>query len=311
MTLDTVIIGAGPSGLTAALYSKRKGLSLAIVSDSLGGQMSKSGNIENYPGFEGVPGKQLALKMQEQLRKLSVEITTDKITNVERLGDRFRISTASGRTLDSRSIIVASGAHWREIGAPGEKEFLNKGVSYCTTCDGPLFAGLDVAVVGGGNAAAESVMEMAQVASHIYMIVRSQLKADLIMCERIQAEKKVTVLEGYQVEKITGTDFVEAIQIRSKPGETRTLKVGGVFVEIGQDPNTAFLRDMLKTNGRGEIVIDGYCRTSVPGAYACGDVTDVPQKQVVVAAGEGAKAAMAVYTYLNARCEVGQNGSPK
>jgi len=299
LTLDVVIIGAGPAGLTAALYSKRKGLSVEIVSDSLGGQMSKSGNIENYPGFEGVPGKQLAEKMKDQLKLLAVEIKIDRVASIERIGDRFRTITAGGKTYDSRVIIVASGAHWREIGAPGENEFLNRGVSYCTTCDGPLFADTDVAIVGGGNAAAESVLEMAHVASKIYMIVRSKLKSDQILSDRILADPKVTVLQGYTVERIAGTDFVESIQIKSRSDEIKTLHVGGVFVEIGQDPNTAFLKNLVKTNDRGEILIDEYCQTNVPGIYACGDVTDVPQKQVVVAAGEGAKAAMAVYTYLS------------
>ena len=285
--------------MTAALYSKRKGLSIEIVSDSLGGQMSKSGNIENYPGFEGVPGKQLAEKMQGQLKLLGVEILTDRIESIERIGNRFRTVTASGKTYDSRVILVASGAHWREIGAPGEKEFMNRGVSYCTTCDGPLFADTDVAIVGGGNAAAESVLEMNRIASKIYLIVRSKLKSDQILSDRILADPKVTVLQGYTVERIGGTDFVESIQIRSKDGEAKTLPVSGIFVEIGQDPNTAFLKGLVKTNDRGEIIIDEYCQTNVPGIYACGDVTAVPQKQVIIAAGEGAKAAMSVYTYLS------------
>lgn len=293
-----MIIGAGPAGMTAALYAKRKGLTLAILADSLGGQMSKSGNIENYPGYEGLPGKQLAEKMRDQLKKLDVEITLDRVSGIERLGDRFRTLTEGGKTLDSRTVIVASGAHWREIGAPGEKEYLNRGVSYCTTCDGPLFADTDVAIVGGGNAAAESVLEMSRIASKIYLVVRSRLKADQILADRIMADPKVTVLQGYAVERITGKDFVEAIQLRSQAGETKALAVSGVFVEIGQDPNTTFLKGLVKTNGQGEIVVDGYCKTSVPGMFACGDVTDVPQKQVVVAAGEGAKAAMSVYTYL-------------
>lgn len=299
MTLDTVVIGAGPAGMTAALYAKRKGLTLALISDSLGGQMGTTGNIENYPGYEDIPGKQLAEKMYGQLKLLGMEITMDRVTGVERIGDRIRTTTGKGSVFDSRTVIVASGAHWREIGAPGEKEFANRGVSYCTTCDGPLFADMDVAVVGGANAAAESVLEMIRMATKVYMIVRSSIKADQILIDRIMSDPKVTVLQGYTVEKISGTDFVEAIDIKSKSGEITTLKVGGVFVEIGQDPNTAFLKGLVKTNAKGEIVIDQYCRTSVTGIYACGDVTDVPQKQVIVAAGEGAKAAMDVYTYLS------------
>ncbi|WP_231844902.1 NAD(P)/FAD-dependent oxidoreductase [Methanocella arvoryzae] len=293
------MIGAGPAGLTAALYAKRKGLTLAVIADSIGGQMSKTANIENYPGHEIIPGKQLALIMQEQIKQLGQDIVMDRVTGVERIGNRFRTTTATGKHFDSRTLIIATGAHWREIGVPGEKEFKNRGVSYCTTCDGPLFADMDVAVVGGANAAAESVLEMTHYATKVYMIVRSTLKADQILADRIMSSPKVTVLQGYTVEKITGTDFVEAIHIRSKAGEQKTLQVGGVFVEIGQDPNTDFLKGLVKTNDKGEIIIDEYCRTSVQGIYACGDVTDVPQKQVIVAAGEGAKAAMDVYTYLS------------
>jgi alkyl hydroperoxide reductase subunit AhpF len=196
-------------------------------------------------------------------------------------------------------VIVASGAHWREIGVPGEKEFISKGVSYCTTCDAPLFAGMDVAVVGGGNAAAEAVMELAGIASHIYMIVRSRLKCDEMTTVKIRKNNKVTVLEGYNVVRIDGKDFVESMIVKSRDGKEETLKIGGVFVEIGQDPNSGLVKNLVKTNDRSEIEVDDYCRTSAEGIFACGDVTDVPQKQVVVAAGEGAKAAMSVFTYLS------------
>ncbi|HEY3274294.1 MAG TPA: FAD-dependent oxidoreductase [Methanocella sp.] len=297
--LDTVIIGAGPAGMTAAIYAKRKGLTITVIADRVGGQMGTTGDIENYPGFDLIRGSDLSRKMREQMERLGVEPVLDRVSSVERTGSGYRIVTQGGRSFETRSVILATGAHWREIGVPGEKEFVSKGVSYCTTCDAPLFAGMDVAVAGGANAAAEAVMELARIASHVYMIARSRLKCDEMTTVKIRKNDKVTVLEGYNVLRISGTDFVESITVQSKGGKEETLKVGGVFVEIGQDPNSAFIKNMVKTNARGEIEIDDYCKTSADGIYACGDVTTVPQKQVIVAAGEGAKAAMSVFSYLS------------
>jgi thioredoxin-disulfide reductase len=297
--LDTVIIGAGPAGMTAAIYAKRKGLTISVIADRVGGQMGTTGDIENYPGFDLIRGSDLSRKMREQMEHLGVEPVLDRATSLERTDNGYRVVTQGGRSLETRSVIVASGAHWREIGVPGEKEFISKGVSYCTTCDAPLFAGMDVAVAGGGNAAAEAVMELNRIASHVYMIVRSRLKCDEMTTVKIRKSDRVTVLEGYKILRISGIDFVESITVQSRDGKEETLKVGGVFVEIGQDPNSGFVKNLVKTNDRGEIEIDEYCRTSAEGVYACGDVTDVPQKQVIVAAGEGAKAAMSVFSYLS------------
>ncbi|OPY29685.1 MAG: Sulfide dehydrogenase subunit alpha precursor [Methanocella sp. PtaU1.Bin125] len=297
--LDTIIIGAGPAGMTAAIYAKRKGMSLALVSDSIGGNMSYSGNIENYPGFEAISGLDLTRKMRAQMERLNIEPAVDRVIGVERTVGGYRVSTKGGRTFEAHTVIIASGSHWREIGVPGEKEYVSKGVSYCTTCDAPLFAGMDVVVVGGGNAAAEAVMELARICPKVYMIVRSRLKCDQVLAVRITGTGKVTVLEGYTVERISGKDFVESITVRSREGKVETLPAGGVFVEIGQEANTEFLKGLVKTNDRGEIMVDDYCRTSLDGVFACGDVTSVPQKQVVVAAGEGAKAAMSAFAYVS------------
>lgn len=296
--LDIVIIGAGPAGMTAAIYGRRKGLSLAVISDSAGGQMRRSANIENYPGFDAITGSELADKMKEQLKHLDLEITTDRVNNVEKITGGFASKTEGGKRFESRSVIVAAGAHWRELEVQGEKEYLNKGISFCSTCDGPLYAGMDVAVVGGGNCAAESVIDLIRIANKVYMIVRHQLKADKMITDQIRSNPKVTVFENHTVSLINGKDFVESIEIKSKSGETKTLAVGGVFVEIGHDPNTTFIKNLVRINNHGEIIIDGLCNTNVPGIFACGDITDVPQKQAIVAAGEGAKAAMSAYTYL-------------
>jgi NADH-dependent peroxiredoxin subunit F len=297
--LDLIIIGAGPAGLTAAIYAKRKGLSLQLIADGVGGQVSKTGNVENYPGYESIPGPQLVSLFKKQVEDLKIDLKLSRVAKLERAGDRIRVHTGDGIVGECRAVIIASGARWRELNVPGEKEYKNRGVSYCPTCDGPLFSGLDVAVVGGGNAAAEAVLDMMNIASKVYLIVRSSLKADRLLIDRIVDSGKVTILEGYGVEKISGKDFVESVDIASAGGDRKTLPVGGVFVEAGMLPNVSFVEGLVDLNEKKEIIIDDYCRTSICGIFAAGDVTDIPQKQIVVAAGEGAKAAMSAFTYIS------------
>jgi alkyl hydroperoxide reductase subunit F len=296
--LDLIIIGAGPAGMTAAIYAKRKGLSFQVISDSVGGQVTKTGTVENYPGYERIPGPQLAAVIKKQLEDLKIEIRLSRVSGLV-LDGVFKVSTADGAVQESRAVIIASGSHWRELSVPGEKEYRNRGVSYCTTCDAPLFSGMDVAVVGGGNSAAEAVLDLMNFCPKIYMVVRSTLRADKVAVDKINASGHVTILTDSTVEQVRGKDFVESIDVVSAGGERKTLAVGGVFVEIGLSPNVAFVKDLVKLNERGEIVIDDFCRTSVPGLFACGDVTDVPQKQIIVAAGEGAKAAIAAFGYIS------------
>ncbi|HEY3422608.1 MAG TPA: FAD-dependent oxidoreductase [Methanocellaceae archaeon] len=297
--LDVIIVGAGPAGVTAAIYAKRKGLSVEIISDSVGGQVSKTGQIENYPGYEQISGLQLTKELKGQIDRLHINVNVSRASKVERVGNLFRITTESGHALESRSVIIASGAHWKEMNVLGEAEYHNRGVSYCTTCDAPLFAGVDVAVVGGANSAAESVIELTHIASKIYMVVRSNLKADQIIVDRIKLSPKVELYEGWTVERVNGGDFVQSIDIVSRSGERKRLNVEGVFVEIGLLPNTSLVKGLVKLNERNEIIIDEECKTSVEGMFACGDATNIPQKQIIIAAGEGAKAAMSAFEYLS------------
>ena len=298
--LDLIIIGAGPSGMTAAIYAKRKGLSTLVIAEAVGGQVTKTGNIENYPGYERIPGPQLAAVIKKQMEDLKIDIRLSRVTKVTPGDGVFSVNTADGGSAEARAIIIATGSHWRELNVPGEEEFKNKGVSYCTTCDAPLFSGMDVAVVGGGNSATEAVMDLLNFCPKIYLIVRSTLKADKMGVDRIMASGKVTPCIGYHVTKINGRDFVESVEIASDAGEHKTLSVGGIFVEVGQLPNASFARELVKLNDRGEIITDEFCNTSTKGIFACGDVTDVPQKQIIVAAGEGAKAAMSAFSYISA-----------
>jgi alkyl hydroperoxide reductase subunit F len=296
--LDLVIIGSGPAGMTAAIYAKRKGLSLLVIADTVGGQVAKTGNVDNYPGYNSIPGPMLTSLMKKQLDGLGVDLKLSRVLKLEQLGPGFKVTVSDGHTYDSKAVVIASGSRWKELNVPGEAEYQNRGVSYCTTCDGPLYAGMEVAVVGGGNTAGEAVLDLLNLVPKIYMIVRSTLKADKVVVDRIMESGKVTVLAGYTVDRINGKDFLESIDIVSGSGERRTLSVGGVFVEVGLVPNVEFARGLVKLNERDEIIVDDHCRTSAPGIFAAGDVTDVPQKQIVVAAGEGAKAAMSAYTYI-------------
>lgn len=298
--LDLIIIGAGPAGMTAAIYAKRKGLDFSIISDTIGGYVAKTGIIENYPGFEKISGPELVSRISDQVKNLKVDIDTGRVKRIEKADKTFKVYTEEDRSYETLSIIIATGSHWRELGIPGEQEYRNKGVSFCTTCDAPLFVDMDVAVIGGGNSAAEAVIDLSGIASRIYMIVRSTLKADKSIADRIKANKKVTIYEGYVPVKISGNDFANSLEIKStKDGDIKKLDVGGVFVEIGLIPNTSFVKGFVELNENGEVIIDDHCMTSIEGIFACGDVTDVPQKQIIVAAGEGAKAAMSAYTYVN------------
>lgn len=298
MVLDLLIIGAGPAGMTAALYAKRKGLDILVIAESVGGQVATTGAVENYPGFPSIPGPGLVDAMKRHVEDLQVVLKRGRVAKLERAGDHFRATAADGQAYEARAVIIASGSKWRELGVPGEREFRNRGVSYCPTCDGPLFAGMDVAVVGSGNSAAEAVIDLIPVARKVFMVVRHEIKADKAVADRIRGNAKAEIIQGYAVERIRGGDFVEAVDIVSSSGERRSLGVGGVFVEVGMDPNVAFARGLVDVNDRGEIIVDGRCRTSACGVFAAGDVTDVPQKQIVVAAGEGAKAAIAAFAYI-------------
>ncbi|HUL61674.1 MAG TPA: FAD-dependent oxidoreductase, partial [Methanocella sp.] len=189
-TLDTVIIGAGPAGMTAAIYAKRKGLSLALVAVSVGGNMGLIGDLENYPGFDSVAGAKLVARMRDQLQRLGVSALVDRVAAVEKAPGGYAVRTEGRRSFEARSVVVASGSHWRELGVPGEREFVNRGVSFCSTCDAPLFRGMDVAVVGGGNRAAESVLELTRIAAKVYVIVRSRLKADQVTVDKIRGNDK-------------------------------------------------------------------------------------------------------------------------
>lgn len=298
MTYDLIIIGAGPAGITAAVYAARKRMKVLVVSRDIGGQAALSGDVENYTGYQFITGPELAAKFEEHMRRYEIELKEGEAATDVRAAQGTILVKTSRALYESKTVIIASGKRSRELNVPGEKEFRNKGVSYCATCDAPLFGGKDVAVIGGGNSALDAVVQLMRIARHIYLVNNGpSLGGDEVMREKVSAAKDtVTVFNEAELVAVRGEKLVGAITIRHA-GIDEELSVEGVFVEIGLIPNAEFA-GQVKKNERGEIVVDCYNQTSVAGVYAAGDVTNVPEKQIIIAAGEGAKAALGVFRYL-------------
>lgn len=295
---DLIIIGAGPAGITAAVYAARKRLNFLVLTGDIGGQTAWSGDIENYTGYQFISGPDLTAKFEEHMRRYGVPVKeVEEAVGMERAGNAIKVRTAKGE-YEAKTAIIASGKTSRELGVPGEKEFRNRGLTYCATCDGPLFSGKTVAVIGGGNSALDAALQLVKIAKHVYLVnINPQLGGDAIMREKVEKDSVVTVMNNARITAVLGSKMVNAIKVK-REGAEETLAVEGVFVEIGLVPNSAFIKDVRK-NEYGEIVINCRNETSIPGIFAAGDVTDVPEKQIVIAAGEGSKAALAAFRYLN------------
>ncbi|MDD5174035.1 MAG: FAD-dependent oxidoreductase [Candidatus Omnitrophica bacterium] len=295
---DLIIIGAGPAGITATVYAARKKMDFLVVSGDIGGQAAWSGDIENYTGYQFITGPELALKFEDHMRKYGVMVKEpEQVLDIRKIEDKIIVKTDKGR-YESRTAIIASGKRSRELSVPGEKEFKNKGLTYCATCDGPLFAGKDVAVIGGGNSALDAVLQLIKIARRIYLVnIVSHLTGDPVMIDKVHESDIVTVMNNAKVLGITGAEMVNGIKIRYD-GQERIIPVEGIFVEIGLIPNSHFAPDLDK-NALGEIKVDCCNRTNIPGIFAAGDVTDLPEKQIIIAAGEGSKASLSAFKYLN------------
>jgi len=297
---DLIIIGAGPAGITAAVYAARKKMDILVITKDIGGQASWSGDIQNYTGYQFISGPELALKFEEHMRKFDFEIKeNEEVKEVSSRKENLFIKTDKDN-YQTKTVIVASGKRSRELGVPGEQEFKNKGLTYCATCDGPLFTERDVAVIGGGNSALDAALQLIKIANRIYIInFTDNLTGDAIMQDKARADKKVSIFNNSQVKEILGDAFVQAIKIEEDK-EEKTLDVQGIFVEIGLIPNSDFAVDLEK-NERKEIVVNQRNETNLPGVFAAGDVTNVPEKQIIIAAGEGAKAVLSAFRYLSTR----------
>ena len=297
---DVIVIGAGPAGLSAAIYATRKSLSTLVIASDIGGQLGTTYEVANYPGFQMITGPELVAKFNQHADEYGIEkLVGEKVVGLRLEGRCKVVQIASGREIHGKTLIVATGAKKRKLNIPGEKELAGKGVVYCSTCDGPLFKGMNIAIVGGGNSGLEAAIEMAGGADKVYLVSVADLNGDEILQDKVRADARVEVLTHHQPSDIKGDDRVNGLTVKDlATGESRQLDVEGVFIEIGLYPNTDFALDLLDANHRGEIEVDAKGHTGTKGIFAAGDVTDDQSKQIVIAAGSGASAALGAFEYL-------------
>lgn len=298
MAYDLVIIGAGPAGITAAVYAARKKMNFVVITGNIGGQTAWSGDIENYTGYQFITGPDLAAKFEEHMKTYGISVReAEEVRGLEKSGAVIRVKTDKAG-YEAKTVIISSGKASRELGVPGEKEFKNKGLTYCATCDGPLFSGKSVAVIGGGNSALDAALQLIRIAKKVHIINNtSALGGDPIMREKVESSQIVRVLNSAAVLAITGEKMVSGIKVNTS-GKEELIPVEGVFVEIGLIPNSKFA-GIIDKNKLGEIKINSSNETNVAGIFAAGDVTDVPEKQIIIAAGEGSKAALGAFKYIS------------
>lgn len=298
---DVTVIGGGPGGVSAAIYSARKGLKVTLIAEKFGGQVKETMGIENLISVSKTTGPELAGALQNHLQ--DYDITLKEHVRVEAIekGELKTLTLSSGEQIKTRTLIVATGARWRELGVPGEKENIGNGVAYCPHCDGPFFKGKDVAVIGGGNSGIEAALDLAGIVKSVTVFeFMPELKADQVLVDQAQARDNITIHKNVATKQIIATDGkVSAIEYQDRAsGDVMTQNLDGVFVQIGLVPNSQFVKEVVEVNAFGEIVIDEKGRTSEAGIFACGDVTTVPYKQIIISMGEGAKASLAAFEYL-------------
>ncbi len=297
---DFLIIGGGPAGFNAALYAKRKGLQVGLITSEVGGQLHNTSTVDNYLGIQWIEGKDLSNAFFDHINTLEVPILKDvHVLGIEKQGFDFLVSISDGKQLLTKTILLATGGAPRQLGIPGENKYANKGVSYCTTCDAPFFKGKHVVVAGGGNSAAEAVLDLVPWASQITVVHRSQWRADNILLEKHQSVPNLTVHLQTEIKEVLGDEFMTGLRVFHKDTQTEEIiTADGLFIEIGTVPKSNLVKDFVAVNERGEVLVDENQSTSEPGIYAAGDVTHQPYKQIIIAAAEGAKAALAVNQYL-------------
>ncbi len=295
---DVLIVGAGPAGLTAGVYCARKMLNTIIISENIGGQALESWAIENYMGYRMITGEDLMKKFEEQVRTLDMMLELDRVVKISKDDDLFTIRTISEKTLKAKTLILAQGNRPKKLGVANEEQFLGRGLSICSTCDGPLYKGKKVAVVGGGNSAIQTAVEMSEITQSVTLIVRSSFRADPVYVKMLESKKNITSYLNTQVAALHGDKFLSGITIKNEKGEEQKIDLDGVFVEIGWLPNTDILDGFLALNEKKEIIVDINCHTSMAGVFAAGDITSVKSKQIIIAAGDGAKAALEAHEYL-------------
>jgi alkyl hydroperoxide reductase subunit F len=291
---DLMIVGTGPAGLSAAIYAARKGLSVGMIGDKVGGQVLDTASVENYIGFDFVTGSGLASQFEKHVKTLPVDMESARIKSIDKK-DYFELQGDNYQTYKSKTVLLATGSKPRKLGVKGEEDFYGRGVSYCAICDGPLFTDRTVTIVGGGNAAVEAAIDLSKIAEKVYLVHRSEFRADQILLDKLFTLENVEIHLKTQIESINGDQVVTSVDLIGD--SEKNIETDGVLIEIGYLPNADFI-DLEKTPS-GEIIIDHDNQTSLEGIYAAGDVTTEKYKQIIVAASEGAKAALSINEYLN------------
>ena len=302
---DMLIIGGGPAGAAAAVYAARKGIRTGVASERFGGQTLDTLGIENFISVKETEGPKFAMALEEHVRSYNVDIMNMQrakglVINSGPDKDLIEVHLESGASLKSKSVVISTGARWRNINVPGEAKFKNKGVAYCPHCDGPLFKGKHVAVIGGGNSGVEAAIDLAGLVGHVTLVeYDTALRADAVLQRKLHSMRNVTVITNAQTTEITGDQKVNGLVYKDRvTSEVHTVALEGVFIQIGLVPNTDWLKGVVELSKHGEIIVDAKGQTSVPGVFAAGDATTVPFKQIIIAAGDGAKAALGAFDHL-------------
>jgi len=298
---DALMIGGGPAGLNAALYLIRKGKKVGVLTKEIGGQLHNTSEVENYLGFKHILGKDLSDQFLTHANHLDIPILNEvNVQSIQKNGKNFEVTVSNGMILHSKTILYATGGSPRKLDIPGEMTFANKGVSYCTTCDAPFFKDKHVVVAGGGNSAAEAVIDLVPWASKITVVHRSEWRADAVLLKKIESIDNLTIHLQTQILEVLGDDHMTGLKVLDKKtNEPYLIEAEGLFVEIGTIPNASLVLDLVTVNQLGEIIVNDRQETSCEGLYAAGDVTNQPFKQIIIATAEGAKAALAMNQYLN------------
>jgi NADH-dependent peroxiredoxin subunit F len=297
---DVLVVGGGPAGSSAAIYAARKGIRTGIVAERFGGQVLDTMSIENFITVKETEGPKLVASLEEHVKEYDIDVMNlQKATKIAK-NDLFELELENGATLKSKSVIISTGARWRNVNVPGEQEFKNKGVAYCAHCDGPLFEGKDVAVIGGGNSGIEAAIDLAGIVNHVTVLeFNATLKADEVLQQRAYSLPNVTIITNAQTTEITGDENVNGISyLERDTGEEKHVALQGVFVQIGLVPNTEFLADVVERTPMGEIIVDKHGQSNIPGLFAAGDCTDSAYKQIIVSMGSGATASLGAFDYL-------------
>jgi alkyl hydroperoxide reductase subunit F len=298
---DVLVVGGGPAGAAAAIYAARKGINTGVVAERFGGQVLDTMAIENFISVKETEGPKLAAALEQHVKEYEVDVMN--LQRAEKLvpGETIEVQLASGASLKAKTVILSTGARWRSMNVPGEQEYRNKGVTYCPHCDGPLFKGKRVAVIGGGNSGVEAAIDLAGIVAHVTLLeFADQLRADAVLQRKLRSLPNVTVILNAQTTEVTGdTSKVNGLNYTDrKTGQAHRVELEGIFVQIGLLPNTEWLKGTVALSRTGEIEVDAHGRTSIPGVFAAGDVTTVPYKQIVIAMGEGSKAALSAFDHL-------------